>query len=182
MSFHLHSCTPEAQSSSQVMGKHNRFSNDSFGDSDQPLPDNFNPSSRGLNVTGGDALSVLLQQKLQELTLRVDSSHDNLVREGTCATLASSLQDSVPNVVSSKSREQNKRFQFGLHRNKFDSIHESHDYDYSSVDDLPQNVNHQRQQVCLLCLYHSAEAIILFFVFLDFEFSPLVVFYDQVTN
>jgi len=85
-------------------------------------------------------------------------------------------------VVSSKSREQNKRFQFGLHRNKFDSIHESHDYDYSSVDDLPQNVNHQRQQVCLLCLYHSAEAIILFFVFLDFEFSPLVVFYDQVTN
>jgi len=178
----LRRCTPEAQSSSQVMGKHNRFSNDSFGDSDQPLPDNFNPSSRGLNVTGGDALSVLLQQKLQELTLRVDSSHDNLVREGTCATLASSLQDSVPNVVSSKSREQNKRFQFGLHRNKFDSIHESHDYDYSSVDDLPQNVNHQRQQVCLLCLYHSAEAIILFFVFLDFEFSPLVVFYDQTVS
>lgn len=138
----LRRCTPEAQSSSQVMGKHNRFSNDSFGDSDQPLPDNFNLSSPGLNVTGGDALSVLLQQKLQELTLRVDSSHDNLVREGTCASLASSLQDSVPNVASSKSREQNKRFQFGLHRNKFDSIH---DYEYSSVDDLPQNVNQQSQ-------------------------------------
>ncbi|XP_059440086.1 uncharacterized protein LOC132172581 isoform X2 [Corylus avellana] len=138
----LRRCTHEVQSSSQVMGKHSRFSNDSFGDNDQFLPDNFNLSSPGLNVTGGDALSVLLQQKLQELTLRVDSSHDNLVREGTCASLASSLQDSVPNLVSSKSREQSKRFQFGLHRNKFDSIQ---DYDYSSVDDLPQNVNQQRQ-------------------------------------
>lgn len=132
---------PESQSSDQVMGINNCLSNDTLGDRDQPFPKNLKISSHGMNVIGSDALSVLLGQKLQELTYRVESSQSNLVREGTDASLASSLQDSVTSVMSTISREQNKRFQFGLH-NKLDSIH---DYDCSSIEDLVQNVNQECQ-------------------------------------
>lgn len=134
----LRRCIPEAQSCSEVMGKYN----DSFGDCDQPSPNNLKLSFTGLNATGADDLSALLQQKLQELTFIVDSSHDNLIREGTQASLASSWQDSGSNGEGSKSREQNKRLQFGLHSNKFGSLHE---YEYSSVDDLSENVNQKQQ-------------------------------------
>ena len=151
---------PEAQSSNEAMGINNHFSNDSFGNGDRHLRKNLDLSCPGLNVTGSDVLSVLLEQKLQELIFRVDSSHCNLVGEETSASLGSSLQDSIPSMVSSTSREQNERFQFGIHRSKSES---KHDYDFSSVDGLLQIVDRQRQ-VCLLCLYLSDESIILFCV------------------
>ncbi|XP_050273808.1 uncharacterized protein LOC126716845 isoform X3 [Quercus robur] len=138
----LRRCMPEAQSSSEVMGINNHFSNDSFGNGDRHLRKNLDLSCPGLNVTGSDVLSVLLEQKLQELIFRVDSSHCNLVGEETSASLGSSLQDSIPSMVSSTSREQNERFQFGIHRSKSES---KHDYDFSSVDGLLQNVDQQRQ-------------------------------------
>lgn len=136
----LRRCIPEARSSNQVMGINNHFSNDSFGDGDRPLSKKFELSSP--NGTGADVFSFLLEQKLQELIFRIDSSHCNLVGEGTSASLGSSLQDSVTSMVSSTSREQNERFQFGLHKSKSESIHY---YDCSSVDGPLQNVDQQRQ-------------------------------------
>ncbi|KAG6646725.1 uncharacterized protein LOC122316594 isoform X1 [Carya illinoinensis] len=138
----LRKSRPETNSSSHVMGINNHIGNDSFANSDQPLLSNFQLSSPGLNAIGGDALSVLLEQKLQELRHKVDSSHCNLIREGTSASLVSGFQDSDPSVMSSKSREENKSLQFGLLRHKLDSLY---DLDSSSLDDLVQNVNRQRQ-------------------------------------
>ncbi|KAB1202127.1 hypothetical protein CJ030_MR8G002384 [Morella rubra] len=134
---------PEALPSSQLTAINNHFSDDSFGDSEQPLPSTFKLSSPTLNVIGGDTLSVLLEQKLQELTHRVDSSHCNLVREGTSASVVSGLHDLDPSVASPTSREQNRRFQFGLHRHELDCVR---DFDCSSVDDLAQSVDQRTQE------------------------------------
>ncbi|XP_008453757.2 uncharacterized protein LOC103494396 isoform X1 [Cucumis melo] len=49
--------------------------------------------SPNLNVLNGDALSVLLERKLQELTCRVESSQSYMAREGIFACSESNSQD-----------------------------------------------------------------------------------------
>ncbi|KAK1295499.1 hypothetical protein QJS10_CPA16g01620 [Acorus calamus] len=50
-------------------------------------------SSHGLNVTGGDALSILLDRKLRELVCGVDMSHCDLVKMGSITTTTSFILD-----------------------------------------------------------------------------------------
>lgn len=120
----------ELQSTGQVVSMKNRFSIDSFGSNDlHSYPEHFTFSSPGLNVIGGDALSVLLEQKLQELTCKVESSQRNLFGEGTSASSSSSLQDLVSSEASTTSR--GKKFELSLLRDKFDGIA---DFDSLSAD------------------------------------------------
>ncbi|PQP94549.1 uncharacterized protein Pyn_36030 [Prunus yedoensis var. nudiflora] len=74
------------------------------------------------SVIGGDALSVLLEQKLQELSCKVESSQLNPSNEETSAAASSSsgLQDMASGVASTASR--GKKFELGLRRDEFDSI------------------------------------------------------------
>ncbi|XP_050381784.1 uncharacterized protein LOC126798773 isoform X2 [Argentina anserina] len=120
----------ELQSAGQVGSMNKRFCIDSFGNSDQhSYQEPFTFSSPGLNVIGGDALSVLLEQKLQELTYKVESSQRNLYGEGTSASSSSSLQDFFSSEASTASR--GKKYEFGLLR---DSAGGRVDFDSLSAD------------------------------------------------
>ncbi|XP_057493502.1 uncharacterized protein LOC130779009 [Actinidia eriantha] len=108
---------PGSQSSGQVMEKNPRFCVDSCG------------------VIGGDALSVLLEQKLKELTCRVESSDSNLVDGGSASCSAFSLQDSVStlDVINTTSKDHHNSFQLHLHKDKSNHPHDMH---CASVDGL----------------------------------------------
>lgn len=54
-----------------------------------------NQSSVGLNVDVGDALSILLEQKLKELTSKVDSSYQDRVHSEFPCSSSGSFEDSV---------------------------------------------------------------------------------------
>ncbi|XP_021821279.1 uncharacterized protein LOC110762877 [Prunus avium] len=111
----------ELQSSGQVMSRNNSFYIDSFGNNDQQrYPENFTLSSPGFSVIGGDALSVLLEQKLQELSCKVELSQRNPSNEETSAAASSSsgLQDMASGVASTASR--GKKFELGLRRDELD--------------------------------------------------------------
>ncbi|GFY89032.1 hypothetical protein Acr_06g0009720 [Actinidia rufa] len=108
---------PGSQSSGQVMEKNPRFCVDSCG------------------VIGGDALSVLLEQKLKELTCRVESSDSNLVDSGSASCSAFSLQDSVStlDVINTASKDHHNSFQLHLHKDKSNHPRDMH---CASVDGL----------------------------------------------
>ncbi|KAM0994780.1 hypothetical protein FF1_010290 [Malus domestica] len=126
----------ELQSPGQLTSINNSFYIDSSGHNNQQFyPENFTLSSPGLNVIGGDALSVLLEQKLQELSCKVESSQRNQSSEVTSGTSTSCLQDMVSSVASTTSR--GKGFKVGLTKDKTDS---TDDYDCLSVE-----VNQQGQ-------------------------------------
>ncbi|PON48252.1 hypothetical protein PanWU01x14_239020 [Parasponia andersonii] len=110
-----------------------RFGIHSINDKDQEhYPKSFTLSSPGLNVIGADSLSALLEQKLQELTCKVQTYQSNFIREESSASCASGLQDF--NIVSTTSR--GKQIQ--------------RDRTYScaspSVDGPLMNMNHQWQE------------------------------------
>ncbi|KAK9287681.1 hypothetical protein L1049_016119 [Liquidambar formosana] len=101
-------------------------------------------SSLGLNVIGGDALSILLEQKLRELTDGVGSSHCDSIKAGLGASSASLLQHLVPtlNAVSSATRLQENGLQHGLHTDKLVSRYDS---GFSSPDPLVLRTKHRFQ-------------------------------------
>ncbi|OVA02567.1 protein of unknown function DUF4378 [Macleaya cordata] len=111
--------TPGSLSSSPVVEKAKSFSLDSC-DEKTTGSKNTKLSSLGLNVIGGDALSILLERKLRELTYGVESSCNNSVKSGSMSTSASILEDLVSalNAVGTTPREHNKRSHFGLHPDK----------------------------------------------------------------
>lgn len=149
----------ESRSSGQVRILEKRFGINSINDKDQDLYlKSFTLSSPGLNVKGADSLSVLLEQKLQELTCKVQS---NLGREESSAGCASGLQDF--NVVSTASK--GKQFQ----------MDSTYDYGSPSVDGPMINMN-QQWQVCFLCLDFLQLFGILFLMFLYLKFSITALF------
>ncbi|XP_062081867.1 uncharacterized protein LOC133788410 [Humulus lupulus] len=91
----------ESWSCGQVMME-KRFGINSINDKDPDLySKSFTLSSPGLNVIGADSLSVLLEQKLQELASKVQSYQSNLVREESSASCASGSQDfNLPSTTS----------------------------------------------------------------------------------
>ncbi|XP_068341682.1 uncharacterized protein [Pyrus communis] len=120
----------ELQSPGQLTSINNSFYIDSSAHNDQQFhPENFTLSSPRLNVIGGDALSVLLEQKLQELSCKVESSQHNQSSEVTSGTSMSCLQDMVSSVGSTTSG--GKGFKVGLTKDKTDS---TDDYDCLSVE------------------------------------------------
>ncbi|XVF05974.1 hypothetical protein REPUB_Repub06bG0007900 [Reevesia pubescens] len=126
---------PDVASSSRVAEKSSSFSSEPFGDNDLLLLKSSAFASPGFNIIGGDALSVLLEKKLQELTCRVESSNCNIIIEGTSASPTSSLQNSVPSsgTVTTTSVGHHKRLQVDLDK---DISQSSGDFDCSSIDNL----------------------------------------------
>lgn len=104
---------PDTESSGRIMGTNNNFNINHFGDNNQLYLRNTSSLSPGLNIIGGDALSILLEQKLMELTCKVDSSHCNVIREGTSGLAASSLPDSM-STSSMVTAEEGQRLQVDL--------------------------------------------------------------------
>lgn len=132
----------ESESLGQVMILEKRFGINSDGDKDQPLCSKFALSSAGFNVVGADSLGALLEQKLHELTCKVQSYQSNLFIDESSAGCVSGSQDS--NVVSTPSR--GKQVQVCLLRDQTDSMY---GYDSPSVNGPAVNLN-QRWQVCFL--------------------------------
>ncbi|KAK7337699.1 hypothetical protein VNO77_18284 [Canavalia gladiata] len=133
---------PESPSSSEeVMGTRKRVDVNSFGHSDNLYPKKLSLSPPGLHMIDGDALSVLLEKKLQELTSRINSPQCTLAMEGSSTGLRSSLQDKASSVVSTMLTEQDKSFHRDLFADKLDGMH---NYCCSS-DDPVINTNQQLQ-------------------------------------
>ncbi|XP_057958213.1 uncharacterized protein LOC131151055 [Malania oleifera] len=78
-------------------------------------------SSLGFNVLGGDALSVLLEQKLKELTYGIEPSHHNSIKTGASSNTASILEDLLPalNAVGDMPKLHDKRDKHGLQAGKY---------------------------------------------------------------
>ncbi|KAF6165593.1 hypothetical protein GIB67_021863 [Kingdonia uniflora] len=88
---------------------------------------NAQPSSLGMNVIGEDSLSVLLEQKLRELTNGVESSCKKSVKSGSFETSVSILQDLVsdPNAVNAATREFDMKSQLCIPKDEFTHLHNS---------------------------------------------------------
>ncbi|KAJ6775383.1 GPI-ANCHORED ADHESIN-LIKE PROTEIN [Salix purpurea] len=114
---------PSSQSSGQMSDKCSSSAIDSLGSKDYPSKSStsFFP---GLNGMGGDVLGVLLEQKLRELTNKIESSHCNVIREETSATSLSIFQNSLstPNVASTSSAALDKMLQIVHDKDKSDSL------------------------------------------------------------
>ncbi|KAJ6359658.1 hypothetical protein OIU77_003796 [Salix suchowensis] len=74
--------TPSSQSSGQMSDKHNNSAIDSFGSNDHPSFRSSTSYSPGLNVMGGDVSGVFLEQKLREITNKVESTYCNVITRG----------------------------------------------------------------------------------------------------
>jgi hypothetical protein len=115
--------TPSSQSSGQMSEKCSSSAIDSFGSKDHPSLKSSMSYFPGLNVMGGDVLGVLLEQKLRELTYKVESSHCNVIREETSSTSLSIFQNSsTPNVASTSSAALDKMLQVVHDKDKSDSL------------------------------------------------------------
>ncbi|KAL9393023.1 hypothetical protein Peur_012308 [Populus x canadensis] len=115
--------TPSSQSSGQMLEKCSSSAIDSFGSKDHPSLKSSMSYFPGLNVMGGDVLGVLLEQKLRELTYKVESSHCNVIREETSSTSLSIFQNSsTPNVASTSSTALDKMLQVVHDKDKSDSL------------------------------------------------------------
>jgi len=124
-------------------------------------------SSLGLSVIGGDALNVLLDQKLKELTCKVETSANNFVEAESTAYSSFSLQDSFPNlnVINTVSSEIENSCQLNWHEDQ-----SSCPYDCSSVDDLWLKAK-QKYHVSVLFLQFHLHPLILSFVLHKLIFS-----------
>ncbi|KAK7392068.1 hypothetical protein VNO78_20495 [Psophocarpus tetragonolobus] len=128
---------PESQSSSeQVMGTRNKIDVNSCSNSDMLYPQNSSFSPPRLHVIDGDALSVLLEKKLQELTSRISAPRCSLATEGSSTGLRPSLDDKFQSELSTTVRKHDSSF-----HNKLDSMH----VNYSSSDNMVLNMNQQLQ-------------------------------------
>ncbi|XP_044483273.1 uncharacterized protein LOC123209344 isoform X2 [Mangifera indica] len=114
----------DSQSSSRVMERNYSFDIDSFAKNNQHYLKN---STSGFNISAGDALSVLLEQKLRELTSKIESSHNNMIQESTTGSSASNLQDLMTafDAISIKSPQYDKRVQLVCDEDTFAGLDNS---------------------------------------------------------
>ncbi|XP_021619332.1 uncharacterized protein LOC110620065 isoform X2 [Manihot esculenta] len=108
---HVKRTTPNFQPS--AIGKCNSSAVDSFGSNDHPYFQKSTSSFPGLSIIEGDALGVLLEQKLQELTNKFGSSECNTIRDDNSVSSTSSLQNSMSkfNAVNIIPAAENRRIQ-----------------------------------------------------------------------
>ncbi|XP_057439043.1 uncharacterized protein LOC130730913 isoform X2 [Lotus japonicus] len=128
-------------STEQAMEIRNSVGVNSPGHNDNSYHRNLSLSPPGLNMIDSDALSLLLEKKLQELTSRLNLPQCTLATEGTSTGLSSSLQDKVPSMVSITSKEQDKSFYPDQFSDKLDCMHNYH----CSSGDPVLNLNQQIQ-------------------------------------
>ncbi|XP_031269437.1 uncharacterized protein LOC116127922 [Pistacia vera] len=134
----------DSQSSSRVMERNYSFNIDSFANNNQHYLKNSTFFSPGFNGSAGDALSVLLDQKLRELTSKIESSHSDMIQEGTTGSSASNLQDSVTTLdaISAKSPRHDKSVQLVFDKDTFDGLDNSC---CSSIDPAALSINQKWQ-------------------------------------
>ncbi|KAK2364947.1 GPI-anchored adhesin protein [Trifolium repens] len=102
--------------------------------------DNLQPKKLSLSPThmiDSDVLSVLLEQKLQELTSRLNLPQCTLASEEPYTGLRSSFQDKASSKVNSTVKEQDEMFN--------DELNGIHNYRYGSSDGPVLNMNQQLQ-------------------------------------
>ncbi|XP_059646973.1 uncharacterized protein LOC132293478 [Cornus florida] len=106
--------TPGFETSRQVKEKNDGFSADYRGEKVLHNSDSTNRTKLSL---GGDALSILLEQKLRELTHAVESSSSKAETAGSSSSI---FQDMVPafKAVNSTSMLYDERSQEGMHADK----------------------------------------------------------------
>ncbi|KAA3487178.1 50S ribosomal L3 [Gossypium australe] len=126
---------PDVPSTSQVVETSCSFDNDPCGNNDLLFSKSSGFSSLGLNIIGGDDLSVLLGKKLQELAYRVESSNCNIIMEETSSCPASSWQNSVlpSGTLITTSMRHHKGLQLDLDK---DISYGTADFNCSSIDHL----------------------------------------------
>ncbi|TYH91771.1 hypothetical protein ES332_A13G136600v1 [Gossypium tomentosum] len=126
---------PDAPSTSQVVETSCSFDNDPCGNNDLLYSKSSGFSSLGLNIIGGDDLSVLLGKKLQELAYRVESSDCNIIMEETSSRPASSWKNSVlpSGTLITTSMRHHKGLQLDLDK---DISYSTADFNCSSIDHL----------------------------------------------
>lgn len=115
---------PGPTSSSHVLEKNNALCLFPGSYEDQSDSRTSAISSLGLNPIGSDALGILLEQKIKELTSKVGPSCEDLIKTGTASISANTFEDSVSTVAHGR-------------RLQVDLLHEkAGDFGHSSVDDL----------------------------------------------
>ncbi|XP_027929183.1 uncharacterized protein LOC114185565 [Vigna unguiculata] len=119
-------------------------SSSSTGHSDNFYPKKLSLSPQGKHMIDSDALSILLDKKLQELTSRINLPQCTLAAEGSSSGLGSSVQDNFPSVASTMPKEQDRSLFPELFSDKLDSI-----LDNRPSDDpvLPMNQQLQTSEV-----------------------------------
>ncbi|XP_022719514.1 uncharacterized protein LOC111277365 isoform X2 [Durio zibethinus] len=129
------SSMPDVPSTSRGAEKTSSLDSDPSGDDGLLFLKSSAFSSPGINIIGGDALSVLLEKKLQELTCRVEPSSCNIIKEGTSSSSTSSSLSSAPSSgkVTATSVVHHARLQVDLDN---DISYSSGDFDRSSIDNL----------------------------------------------
>ncbi|XP_054801183.1 uncharacterized protein LOC129305221 isoform X2 [Prosopis cineraria] len=127
---------PESQSSIPLMGTKDNTDVTSLDHFDLRYPEKLSSAPSGLHTIDGDALSVLLEKKLRELTSRIKLPQIAQATEES-SSLPSSLPDEMPGVVSIISGEQ-ESFHPDL---SSDTLNGTHDFGFSSSDDLVHNKN-----------------------------------------
>lgn len=136
---------PESPSSTeQVMGTRTSFGVNSLGHSDNLHPKKLSLSPPGVHMIDSDALSVLLEKKLQELTSRLNLPQCTLASEEPSTGVRSSLQDKAPSMVSTTTTEQDESFHPDLFSDRLNSMHNY----CCSNDDPVLNMNQQLQVSC----------------------------------
>ncbi|TYJ15454.1 hypothetical protein E1A91_A10G185100v1 [Gossypium mustelinum] len=104
VSFTFTAPLTRSMETSQVSQKNNSFCLDNRGKRLLPDIESLKLPSSGYNVIGGDALSMLLEQKLRELSNAVESSCQKSLNSGSPSSSTSFSQDfahSTPNAFNS---------------------------------------------------------------------------------
>ncbi|XP_047170652.1 uncharacterized protein LOC124838965 [Vigna umbellata] len=132
---------PESSSSTeQVNGTRNRIDVNSLAHSDNLHPKKLSLSPQGKHMIDSDALSILLDKKLQELTSRINLPQCTLAAEGSSSGLGSNVQDNFPSAASTMPKEQDRSLFSDLFSDKLDSI-----LDSRPSDDPVLSMNQQLQ-------------------------------------
>lgn len=128
---------PDPQSSGEGIEKDISFGNNFSGDNDIPYSKSSAFFSHGFNVIGSDALSALLEQKLRELTCKVDTSTCHMIREEK-SELASEISFPRINGVNTSSSELVERLPHGFDKDLRERLDDS---DCISADNQGLDLN-----------------------------------------
>ncbi|XP_048321868.2 uncharacterized protein LOC107433199 [Ziziphus jujuba] len=122
---------PSSEISSQVTQRKSSLSVDHRGKRVLLDSDGMKLSSLGYNVIGGDALSMLLEEKLRELTYGLESSSHETAKVGPASGLASHLENMIPTLdVGATPRINEQRDQHVVVKDKSGG----YNFDFSSTD------------------------------------------------
>ncbi|PON62003.1 GPI-anchored adhesin-like protein [Parasponia andersonii] len=97
---------PGSEISGQAGQRKNGFSMDHQGKRMLLDSDGMKLSSLGCNVIGGDALSMLLEEKLRELTFGLESSSRDSVKGGSASSSGSHLENIIPTPRINEQKDQ----------------------------------------------------------------------------